>query len=255
VSLRALLLRVICLSAVNSALLAQGTASAPQPAPETLHYNIEWRLITAGKATFEWRARERPRPGWQVNVQVESVGLVSKLFKVGDTYRADLNDGMCLESSQMLSHEGSRQRETNVIFNYRTRRASYIERDRVKNTVILQHEIDIPACVHDVAGGLFFLRTLNLEPGQSTEVPVSDGKKSVMAKVEAQQKEEVKTLAGTFSTVRYELFLFNNVLYKRPAHLYVWLTDDRRKLPVQIRVRMQFAIGTITLQLEKEGNQ
>jgi hypothetical protein len=31
----------------------------------------------------------------------------------------------------------------------------------------------------------------------------------------------------------------------------VWLTDDRRKLPVQIRVRMQFAIGTITLQLEK----
>jgi hypothetical protein len=40
-------------------------------------------------------------------------------------------------------------------------------------------------------------------------------------------------------------------LYKRPAHLEIWLSDDRRRLPVQIRVRMPFTIGTITLQLEK----
>jgi hypothetical protein len=45
--------------------------------------------------------------------------------------------------------------------------------------------------------------------------------------------------------------LFDNVLYRRSAHLNIWLTDDRRKLPVQIRVRLQFAIGSITLQLEK----
>ena len=90
---------------------------------------------------------------------------------------------------------------------------------------------------------------MNLEPGQSTDVPVSDGKRSVMAKVEAQQKEDVKTPGGTYKTVRYEIFLFDNVLYRRSAHLNVWLTDDRRRLPVQIRVRMQFTIGTITLQL------
>jgi hypothetical protein len=61
----------------------------------------------------------------------------------------------------------------------------------------------------------------------------------------------VKVPDGTFKTVRYEIYLFNNVLYRRPAHLYVWLTDDIRKLPVQIRVRLQIAIGTITLQLAK----
>jgi hypothetical protein len=92
---------------------------------------------------------------------------------------------------------------------------------------------------------------LTLEPGQSTEVPVSDGKKSVMAKVEAQQREDVKTSAGAFKTIRYEIYVFNDVLYRRPAHLYIWLTDDRRKLPVRVQVRMQFAIGTITLLLEK----
>jgi hypothetical protein len=106
--------------------------------------------------------------------------------------------------------------------------------------------------VYDVVGALFQLRTLRLEPGQSAQVPVSDGKKAAMARVEAQQRETVETPSGTYRTIRYEAFLFNDVLYQRSAHLYVWLTDDARKLPVQIRVRMPVAIGTITLQLEKE---
>jgi hypothetical protein len=105
--------------------------------------------------------------------------------------------------------------------------------------------------VHDVIGGLFFIRTLNLEPGQSTQIPVSDGKKSVMARVEAQAREDVKTPEGTFKTIRYEAYLFDNVLYKRSAHVNVWVSDDRRRLPVQIRVRMTFTIGTITLLMEK----
>jgi hypothetical protein len=238
---------------MNAALLAQSAVpTRPLPARETLRYSIEWRLITAGRAVFDWNAVERPNPGWHVTVNVQSVGLVSKLFKVGDTYHSNLNQTLCAESTQMISREGSRQRETNVQFNYETHKAGYIERDQTKDKVILSREIDIPPCVHDVAGGLYYLRTLDLEPGQSTEVPVSDGKKSVVAKVEAQQREEVKVPAGTFSTVRYEIYLFNNVLYRRSAHLYVWFTDDHRRLPVQIRVRMQLAIGTITLQLEKD---
>ena len=221
------------------------------PARESLSYSIEWRLITAGKAQLDWNAAGPPRPGWQINMHVESVGLVSKLFKVDDTYTSNLNQALCAEQVQISSHEGSRQRETKITFDFEEGRAAYLERDTAKNTVILSKETPVPACVHDVVGGLYYLRTLNLEPGQSTQVPVSDGKKSVMAKVEAQQREDIKTPAGTFKTVRYEIYLFNDVLYQRAAHLYVWLTDDRRKLPVQIRVRMQFTIGTITLQLEK----
>ena len=92
---------------------------------------------------------------------------------------------------------------------------------------------------------------MDLEPGQSVTVPVTDGKKSVMAKVEAQAKEDVKTPEGVFHTIRYEAFLFDNVLFRRSAHLNIWITDDRRRLPVQVRVRMTFTVGTITLLLEK----
>lgn len=228
--------------------LATSQTTAP-PYRETLHYNIEWRLITAGKAQVDWSPAGRSES--EIKLHVESVGLVSKLFKVEDNYTALLNQSMCAQNVQIATHEGNRQRETRINFDAAGRKANYLERDLVKNSVLLAKEIDIPSCVHDVVGGLYYLRTLNLEPGQSTQVPVSDGKKSVTARIEAQQREDVKTPEGTFKTIRYEIYLFNGILFQRSAHLNVWLTDDRRRLPVQIRVRMPFTIGTITLQLEK----
>ena len=222
------------------------------PAKETLFYNIEWRLFTAGKAKVELTATPAPKAGLQANVHVESTGIVSKLFKVEDDYLANLNQNYCAQNLQMTTQEGSRLRETKVTFDAETGKASYLERDRTKNNaLVLSQESEVPPCVHDVLGGLFFIRTMNLEPGQSAQIPVSDGKKSVMVKIEAQAREDVKTPEGTFKTIRYEVYLFNNVLYKRPAHLNLWVTDDRRKLPVQIRVRMTFTVGTILLQLEK----
>jgi hypothetical protein len=232
------------------AMQSTATAQTNIPARQSLSYNIEWRLITAGKGRLEWAARG-PRDGYEVKFHLESVGLVSKLFKVEDDYSALLNSSLCTQSFHSTTNEGIRHRDTRVTFDADAKKGSYLERDVAKNTTLLSREIEIPPCVHDVVGGLVFLRTLNLEPGQAMNIPVSDGKKSTMARVEAQQREDVKTPAGTFKTVRYELFLFNNVLYNRSAHLNIWVTDDARRIPVQIRVRLMFTIGTITLSLDK----
>jgi hypothetical protein len=219
------------------------------PAQETFYYDVEWRLITAGRAKVEYV--RRPNSDWQVNLRLESAGMVSSLYKVEDDYFAYLSPSLCAESVQQNSHEGSRLRETKIAFNRATRRATYDERDRLKNSLLQHRDIEIPPCVHDVMGSMLLLRTLNLEPGRSVMVPITDGKKSVMAKVEAQSREDIKTPEGTFHTICYEAYLFNDVLYRRAAHLNIWVTDDRRRLPVQIRVRMQFTIGTITFQLRK----
>jgi hypothetical protein len=230
-------------------------AAAPGilPPREVLRYNVEWRLVTAGKARLAWSATpHHSAAGWEADLHLESAGLVSKLFKVNNDYVSNLQSDLCSSGSYLKAEEASRHKETRVTFNREARKAEYLEKDLDKNAVVNAHEIDIPACVHDVLGGLYVLRTLSLQPGQTTQVAVSDGKKSVMARVEAQQREEVRTPAGVFKTIRYEAFLFNDVLYRRYGRLYVWLTDDERKVPVQIRVRLQFAIGTITLQLEKE---
>jgi Protein of unknown function (DUF3108) len=233
--------------------------SAP-PAPAValqskgaLDYIVEWRLVDAGKAKLTWNATApASRPGSEIHLHLESIGLVSRLYKVNDDYTADLTGALCVRDTHLSAHEGSRNRETVVHFDPETKKASYLECDMQTHAVVLAKETDIPACIHDVIGGLFFLRTLSLEPGRSIEIPVSDGKKTVAAKVSALGRESIKVPAGTFKTIRYEAFLFSNVLYRRDGHLYVWLTDDGRKLPVRIQVRLQFAIGTITFQLEKE---
>ena len=230
-------------------------AAAPTALPptEALDYTVEWRLITAGKARLVWsETPHHSEPGWQADLHLESTGLVSKLFTVNNNYTSDLQSDLCSSDSYLKASEGKRHKETRVTFDRETHKAEYQETDLDKNALVNSHEIDIPACVHDVLGGLYVLRTMNLQPGQTAQVPVSDGKKSVLARVEALQREDVKTPAGTFKTIRYEAFLFNDVLYRRYGHLYVWLSDDARKLPVQIRVRLQLAIGTITLELEKE---
>ena len=83
-------------------------------------------------------------------------------------------------------------------------------------------------------------------------VPISNGKKSVSARIEVQGREQIETPSGVYDAIRYEAFLYRDVLYRRKGRLFVWLTDDERRLPVQIRVKLGFFIGTVTLKLEKE---
>ena len=83
-------------------------------------------------------------------------------------------------------------------------------------------------------------------------MPISDGKKTVSARIEAQQREQIKTKGGTFNTIRYEVFVFNGVLYSRKLSYLSGYRDDARRLPVQIRARMGFPIGSITFELQKE---
>ena len=218
------------------------------PGKEELSYRAEWRLIHAGNAYLSWS----PAPenaGWQARLRLESVGLVSRLYRVNNEYIAVLDAGLCATSSVLKAHEGRKRRETLVSFDAAQKKASYLERDLLNNTVVAAHEIDIPGCVHDVIGGLFRLRSMRLEPGQVVQLPISDGKKSVLARVEAQERETVRVGGVPYQTIRYEAFLFNNVLYRRSGRLFVWISDDARRLPVQIRIRLPFYIGTVTLEL------
>jgi hypothetical protein len=236
-------------SSAGPSLLLPGDASGGH---EVLDYGIEWRLIPAGSAKMTWTSMPHsPVAANELRLHLESGGLVSRLFHVNDDYTATLSQSLCAQNSFLSAHEGNRNKETRVIYDAQNRKANYLEKDLNKNSTVV-HDADIPPCVHDVLGGLLVLRTLHLEPGKTVQIPISDGKKFVQAKIESERREDLTTAMGVRKTIRYEVFLFDNVLYKRAGHLHVWLTDDSRRLPVQIQVRLQFTIGTITLKLEKE---
>jgi hypothetical protein len=243
----------------QSLALADGISSkafegslAPFPSAERLTYDIEWRLIYAGSAHLSLD----PKPGqpgkWESQLRVESGGLVSKLYRLEDTYTVAMDDGFCTAATQFDAIEGKRHRDTKAVFDRRRGKADYVERDVDKNAVIKTSEVEIPPCTLESIAGLHKLRMDKLEPGQSKQVPMSDGKKTAYVRVEAQAREQLKIKAGTFDTIRYEVFMFNGVLYPRKADLLIWLTDDAHRVPVQIRARMSFPVGNITLELVKD---
>ena len=216
---------------------------------ELLSYEVEWRLIYAGEASLGLE----PVPGeWVSKVHLESAGLVSKLYTLNDNYETRMTDGFCARETKLDALERSRHRSTDVTYDYARGKASYTERDLVKNSVFKTAETEIPACVSEIIGSLYKLRTLQLRPGQSAQLQLSDGKKVVSARVEAQAEEKITTKAGTFNTIRCEAYVFNGVLYARKAQLLIWLADDATHTPVQIRARMGFPVGAITLTLEKQ---
>jgi Protein of unknown function (DUF3108) len=220
-------------------------ATAADPITDRLTYTVEWRLIHAGNAVIESGPNS-------ATVKLESAGLVSALYKIQDNYRVQFDSSFCVGSSLMNSKEGSRHRETAISFDRNRNRASLVEKDVDRNVVVSKTDIPIPNCVHDVVAGLLRLRRTKVEVGQSVQLPLSDGRKSAAVKIEAQERERVTTPAGTFNTVRYEVNVLNGVVYSRAGRVFVWLTDDERRLPVQIRLRMNFPLGTVTLELEKE---
>lgn len=218
----------------------------------TLNYHVEWRLVHAGEVRLRWQPLPNSPTAGDAGIHLETVGLVARLFKVDNNYQTKMAEDYCSLSSAMNVQEGSRRRQTQVIYDREKKRAFFLERDLVKNAQVGNADVETPACVHDVVAGLMTLRKHKLQPGQSLTIPVSDGKKFANVRIDAQEKETVKTPAGNFPAIRYEVMLMNGVIYNRSGRVFIWLTDDERRLPVQFRVRLQILVGTVTLQLAKE---
>jgi len=224
-------------------------AGAKFPYPEKLSYRVEWRLISAGTATIEL-SRGTPTD-WQTKMNLESAGLVTRLYRVLDTYTVTSDDDFCVSRAVLDAQEGKRHKLAELTFEPARQKVEYNERDLLKNTTA-KSELSVPACTREVVDALTTLRAADLPPGKSMSLPVTDGKKIVNVRVESQAKERVSVGAKTYQTVRYEAFLFDNVLYRRKGRVLLWMTDDADRVPVQVRFQMGFPIGTISLELDKQ---
>src|SRR5580704_10943876 len=86
-------------------------ASEPStfPSSETLIYSIEWRLILAGDARLTLEPRKRSdKAEWESKLEVESGGLVSKLYKIDDKYQVSMVDQFCTTATDLEAMEGKR---------------------------------------------------------------------------------------------------------------------------------------------------
>jgi hypothetical protein len=212
-------------------------------------YGVEWHLFNAGTAVVRMEAAGEER---KVTALADSAGVVNVLYRVHDRFEGYFNPRTFC-SLRVVKHteEGSRQRETEVRFDY-SRGKSVLDEKNLKTGEAKHTENDVPPCVTDVVTGFYYLASLPLETGNAYTFPVSDGGKTadVVARVEA--REQVKAPAGTFQALRVTAEPTNGPLRKK-AKIWVWFTDDANHTPVQMRAKLGW--GTLVFRLQRPGQK
>jgi hypothetical protein len=214
------------------------------PTKETLSYTVDWRVFTAAVATFQI---EQQGTTQKITATADTVGGVTMLFPVTDRFQSafDIKTG-CSSGFSKQTLEGRRKISSDLNFNYPEGKQTLVERNLVKGTS-KQLTASIPACVTDSLSAIFYVGSHPLIVGQDFRFPLADAMRTVTVTMKVEAKEEVKTPAGTFQTVRVQPTADEGVVKNR-GKIWIWYTDDARHIPVQVRASLFW--GTITARLQ-----
>ena len=213
------------------------------PYGQTLHYDGEWRFWTAGVVSLRI---DHTGSQDHVSVTADSSGVVALLYRVADRFNSYF-DSKSLCSSKLLKHteEGLHRRETAITYDY-SRGKAVLEERNLKDNQQKRTENDIPGCVTDVVTGVFYVASLPLQVGTTYTFPLNDGGTTATVQAHVEGKEQVKTPAGTFQTIRVNPEGDSGIL-KSKGRFWIWYTDDGRHLPIQMRAKLFW--GTLTVYL------
>jgi hypothetical protein len=215
------------------------------PEGQTLVYDVEWRLWTAGTATLSMSSAGDER---HVTGSADSTGVAAVLYKVHDRFQSTFDRRtFCSQSLRKHTEEGFRARDTLISFNYDLRK-SLLDETNLKSGERKHQENAIPGCVTDVLSGIFYVASLPLVQGVTYTFPLNDGGKTVNVQAQAEAREVVKTPAGEFQTIRVSPTAASGVVKER-GRIWIWYSNDTRRIPVQMRARMFW--GTLTFRLTR----
>ena len=208
---------------------------------ETLDYNLTWLKITGGTARMT--IAPNGDDSFRITSTAHSSPSFSRIFRVRDSIETFVsrNDFSTTRYVKRLDEDGDKIEEVTVIEDgiaTRTRR-------KVKTT-------RVPRPVFDPISVIYLLRLRDLTPGKVYDFElIADGKLyTVHARVV--RKEKVQTPAGTFDCVRVEPQMIAGGV-EREERLFLWYTDDDRRIPVRIRTEVKFGAVTATLRGASAG--
>lgn len=214
---------------------ANGVMNARFGAGETLDYNLTWLRITGGTARMT--IQSHGDDSFRITSVARSTPSFSRFFKVRDEIETTVarSDFSTTRYVKRLDEDGDTIEEVTVIEDgVATRTRKKVKRVRV------------PRPVYDPISVIYLLRTRDLTPGKVHDFElIADGKLYVVH-ARAVRREKVQTPAGTFDCVRVEPQMISGGV-EREERMFIWYTDDERKLPVRIRTEVKFGAVTANL--------
>lgn len=208
---------------------------------EELNFAVRYGVVRAGDAKLAVEGLEmvNGEPAYRLVSTARSSRFFSTFFEVRDRVESvwSVKRRVPLRFEKHV-HEGGYTRNEVVRFDHEAGTAVYAD-GKVK---------EIPPGAQDVLSAFYYVRTQNLTPGDSLEVPNhSDGKNYPLV-VRVLRRETITVPAGTFTCVVVEPMLQTAGLFKQEGRLTIWLTDDARKMPVLMKSKV--TVGSIVAELE-----
>jgi hypothetical protein len=202
----------------------------PFGAGEKLVFSVQYGLVNAGEATLEVRnlAAIGGRPAYRIVSDARTNDFFSKFFSVRDRYESYM-DTTALHSLRYEKHlrEGKFKRDDAVDFDQTAHRAIYKDKT-----------VPIPPRTQDVLSALYYIRTLPLKVGQAISLANHTDGKNYPLIVKVLGREHVKVDAGEFDCIIVEPILRGPGVFTQSGRLTVWLTDDRRRMPVLMKSKV-----------------
>ncbi|MBI3610006.1 MAG: DUF3108 domain-containing protein [Nitrospirae bacterium] len=228
------------------------STSTPQTAAlsfrfgEHLIYDISWAGVKVGRGILESESGEplNGRDVLRVRSTAMSNRLISYFFPVQDRIESVIDaNGLYPYRITIDQRHGLSQRHKEVHFDQDEHTAVMTAKGRTS-------KFEIPPQAQDILSSLYYFRAIpQLESGRSVFIDVHESKKNWKLEIQILDREMLKTVIGTIRTVKVKaIVLFEGILWDK-GDLYLWLTDDERRIPVMMTGRI--VIGSITATLSE----
>ncbi|MBM3317475.1 MAG: DUF3108 domain-containing protein [Candidatus Eisenbacteria bacterium] len=203
---------------------------------EKLTYSVRFGPIRAGEATIEVPRRTVIEGDTCLHIltTAESNNFFSTFFHVRDRIESFVTaDLLQPRRFEKRLREGDFRADMVVRFDPRNHLAVY---DDGKIVEILPG-------AHDILSAFFAVRARRMEPGDSFHLDCHADRKNYPLRTDVLRRERIEVPAGTFDCLVLEPALRTPGLFKQEGTLTVWLSDDERRIPVQMKSKL--AIGSI----------
>jgi hypothetical protein len=210
---------------------------------ERLDYKVGYKFITAGTGYLQIAkdpVYRYGRPCYLVQFEVKSLESLDFLYRVRDAYSTVLDVAGIFpwEFTQKI-REGNYKRDSKAYFDQFNHKA-----------FVGDKTFEVSEYIHDIVSAFYYVRTLNLSQMQKGNVIYLENffdNKSYKLGVKIHGKSIAEVDAGKFNCVVVEPLVVEGGLFKSEGSIYIWLTDDERKIPVKVATRIPIGFVEATL--------
>ncbi|HPY97254.1 MAG TPA: DUF3108 domain-containing protein [Candidatus Cloacimonadota bacterium] len=222
-------------------------------AGEKLTFDIKYGVITAGSATLELKENlYNGRPVWEISSTASTNSFFDTFFKVRDKIESvwDKERHISYKFTKDLKEGNYKQLRIHTYYpeeNY-TIYSKYVYKKNAFN----QERITIPPNTQDIFSAFYYTRLQDLTIGKPLQIKVTTDGKNYTAQVHAIKKEKIKTIFGEINCIKIKPDLVGEAIFKQSGDIFIWITDDKEKIPVLLESKVVF--GSFKAVLVKAEN-